>query len=128
MGTIEYNPQQQGPNTGNLAERVAAAQERLRHGQGDARVAKTVNDDLAFTIGTGEAARIMHDLGMANCVQSLAFIERFLAVERANETLSMRITGHKTSLLEAWSEISALKAEIQDLKRRKGIPPRAETR
>ena len=130
--TIENQPQpSQVPETGNLAERIAAAQrrdaERNRVRQSGTAEAPSIGettvlgDRTGFAIGTGEATVIMHDLGLSNTPESHRFINRILAMEKDLNTQGMLIIGLQT-------EVSALKAEIIELKRRKGLPLKAETR
>src|SRR5438128_1391851 len=116
-------------NTDVHAQRVTAAQARqLKHNQGDHSECKpttcfwTAERQRKEEPELGNvAAKLVHDLGLSNHAESRIFIEQFLELQKDNEILGLLI-------VQLQSEVSALKAEILELKRRKGIPLKAETR
>ena len=91
-----------GVNTGNLRERVAAAQARLRE-QRDNPAPVKENPGTRY-----DAARIVYDLGLTNSAASRAFVNRFLALEE-------EVRSSTEAFLAACTELSKLTARIEKL-------------
>jgi hypothetical protein len=101
---ITYGAPDWKVNTGNLRERVAAAQARLREQRDNPAPVET-------PVTKYDAARIVYDLGLTNCAASRAFVNRILALEEEVRTTTQMF-------IDACTEISSLTARIEKLESR----------